>query len=147
MIRKEKKDQFALRGQLARALADYDNLVKRLGREKEEIVQRATQNLVEDLLPAIDNLERASHHLNDNGLNMAIVQIKQILAQYGVDVVNTNPGEKFDSNLHEAVEIIEGAQNQNGTIAEVLARGYKWQDGMIIRPAKVRVYQGKQKEE
>lgn len=147
MTGKGKKDQSALKGQLARALADYDNLVKRLGREKEEIVQRATKNLVEDLLPAVDNLERASNHLSDNGLNMAIVQIKQILAQYGVEEVNTNPGEKFDSDLHEAVEIIEGAQNQNGTIAEVLARGYKWQDGMIIRPAKVRVYQGKQKEE
>lgn len=140
---KGKKDQTALKGQLARALADYDNLVKRLGREKEEIVQRATQNLVEDLLPAIDNLERASNHLNDNGLNMAIVQIKQILVQYGVEEVSTNPGEKFDSNLHEAVEIIEGAQNQNGTIAEVLARGWRWQNGMVIRPAKVKVYKEK----
>lgn len=137
------KDGKELEGQLARVLADYDNLIKRFGREKEEVVRRATKNLVEDLLPVIDNFERASNHLNDNGLNVAIVQIKQILAQYGVEEVATEPGDKFDSNLHEAVEIIEGLGEQGGTIAQVLARGYKWKDEMIIRPAKVKVYGGK----
>ena len=135
-----------LKEQLALALADYDNLVKRLEREKEEIVGRATKNLIEDLLPAIDNLERANNHLKDSGLGMAVDQLKTTLIRYGVEEISTEQGDKFDSGVHEAVEIVEGSEMQSGTIAEVLSRGWKWQDGMVIRPVKVKVYGEKQEE-
>lgn len=133
--------------QLARALADYDNLVKRFERERPEVIKRATKSLVEDLLPVLDNLDRARAHLKDSGLDMAVSQFETILANYGVEEIMTIIGDKFDNNVHEAIEIVdpdsigvEGTKEQNGTIAAVLARGWKWQDGQVIRPAKVKVY-------
>ncbi len=138
MAGKVSKKSKVLEEQLARALADYANLVKRFEREKSEVISRANKNLVEDLLPVVDNLERASHHLNDSGLNMAIVQIKQILGLYGVEEIPAKPGDKFDSQMHEAIESVAGGEH--GTLAEVLAKGWKWQDGMVIKPVKVKVY-------
>lgn len=131
-----------LQTQLARALADYDNLVKRFEREKEEVVRHSNKALLEDLLPVVDSLERAQGHLKDEGLKMALDQFLQILKNYGIEEVPATTGGKFDSQIHEAVESV--ADGQHGTIAEVLARGWKWQDGMVIRPAKVRVFGDKQ---
>ena len=139
------KKSKVLKEQLARALADYDNLVKRFEREKEEVIKRSNRALLEDLLPVFDNLNRAQEHLGDQGLKMALDQFLQILNNYGVEEVPAVPGDKFDSQLHEAIESIAGdSAEQNGTIAEVLARGWKWQDGMVLRPAKVKVYGEKQ---
>ncbi|MAG59361.1 nucleotide exchange factor GrpE [Candidatus Woesebacteria bacterium] len=129
--------------QLARALADYDNLVKRITRDRKEIITRAEQNLVEDLLPAIDSLERASEHLNDKGLEMAMESLKQTLAQHGVEEIKVAKGEKFDSRIHEAVESVPGGKH--GEIAEVSTKGYAMA-GSVIRPAKVIVFKGQLKE-
>lgn len=133
-----------LREQLARALADYDNLVKRFEREKEEVIKHSNKILLEDLLPVFDNLNRAQEHLGDQGLKMALDQFLQILNNYGVQEIPAASGDKFDSQMHEVVEsVADGSAMQNGTITEVLARGWKWQDGQVLRPAKVKVYGGK----
>lgn len=137
--RKETED---LRNRLARALADYQNLVKRLEKEREEVYLRATQNFVEDLLPVVDDLERAQSHLQDEGLKMGIDHLNQVLDAHGVVEIITKPGDNFDSLLHEAIDSIEGAPEN--TIAQVLTKGYKWKDGKVIRPAKVTVYNSKQ---
>lgn len=131
-----------LKTQLARALADYDNLVKRFEREKGEVVKYSNKVLLEELLPVFDNLNRAQEHLGDQGLKMALDQFLQILKNYGVEEIPVMAGSKFDSHLHEAMESV--ADGQHGAIAEVLARGWKWQDGQVLRPAKVKVYGGKQ---
>lgn len=132
-----------LKTQLARALADYDNLVKRFEREKEEVVRHSNKALLEDLLPVFDNLNRAQGHLGDQGLKMALDELLQILKNYGIEEVLAEAGDKFDSRIHEAVEsVADGSAVQHGTIAEVLAKGWKWQDGQILRPAKVKVYGG-----
>lgn len=143
MARKVKDKE--LEARLARALADYDNLVKRVEREKEEFAVRATKNLIEDLLPVIDDFERASEHLQDEGLKMALDQLYRILAKYGVEEIPTRPGDKFDSTVHEALDTANGGKT--GTIAKVLLKGYRWQDGQVLRPAKVQVYGEEPKKE
>lgn len=135
---KQKNENKELREKLARALADYQNLAKRIDREKEEIVARANKNLLKELLPVLDNLEAAQVHLEDQGLVMAINQFKNILEQNGVEEIKTQRGDDFDEVRHEAAEVAEGGEK--GKIAEVLRKGYKWKDGMVLRPVQVKVY-------
>lgn len=123
---------------LARALADYQNLVKRTDREKFEILSRANKSIVEELLPVLDQFKRAQAHLKDPGLEMALEQLKNVLGRSGVEVISTHVGDVFDVKLHEAVETVEG--RESGTIAKVLEDGFKWKDGQVLRPARVEVY-------
>lgn len=123
---------------LARVLADYQNLLKRIEREREETQTRANKGLVEQLLPVLDILQTAQEHLKDNGLEAAISQFEQVLTGAGVARVETKVGDKFDENMHEAIDTTSGGRQ--ATVAKVAARGYKWKDGLLLRPAKVVVY-------
>lgn len=128
---------------LARVLADYQNLLKRIEREREETQTRANKGLVSKLLPVLDILQTAQEHLGDNGLEAAIDQFEQVLTEAGVARVETKVGDKFDENMHEAIDTEHGGRQ--ATVAKVVARGYKWKDGLLLRPAKVVVY-GKEPE-
>lgn len=130
----------ALKNQLARALADYQNLTKRLEKEREEVYLRATRNFVEDLLPVVDDLERAQVHLEDQGLGLGLEHLKRLLDSYGVVEIPAKVGDEFVPEVHEAIDSVQSG-NEN-TLAQVIAKGYKWKDGKVIRPAKVTVYKG-----
>lgn len=136
----DKKRVKELEDKLARALADYQNLAKRTDKERQEIITRSNKNLLRDLLPGLDILERAQEHLKDQGLGMAIDQFQKTLESNGVRDIKIEKGQKFDAERHEATEIVKGGQP--GTIAEVLRKGYEWRDGLILRPAQVKVYDG-----
>ncbi|OGY09920.1 MAG: nucleotide exchange factor GrpE [Candidatus Blackburnbacteria bacterium RIFCSPHIGHO2_01_FULL_43_15b] len=123
---------------LARVLADYQNLVKRVDRERVEIYTRASKNIIEELVPVVDLLRRAQSHLQDTGLEMALEQFRQVLERHGIEDVEAKEGMTFDASIHEAVETVEGGRA--GTVAQVAQAGYKWKDGMVLRPAKVTVY-------
>lgn len=135
---KEQKKIKELEEKLARALADYHNLVKRADREKHELVIRANKNLLKDILPILDILENAQEHLRDEGLGMAIGQFRGVLERNGLREIRVGKGDKFDEAKHEATETTEGGET--GTIAQVLRKGYEWEDGMVLRPAQVKVY-------
>lgn len=126
--------------QLARALADYDNLVKRQNRERQEIRLRANRIILEDLVGVLDDLEKAEKYLSDPGLKMGMDNLRTLLVKYGVCEIDTKVGVEFNSNLHEAVDAIDGGQKNS--IAEIFVKGYKWIDGQVLRPAKVIVYKG-----
>ncbi|MBI4032912.1 MAG: nucleotide exchange factor GrpE [Candidatus Blackburnbacteria bacterium] len=145
MAREVKKGKRDLELQLARALADYDNLVKRASKEREEVVLRATKGFVEDLLPVVDSLERAQEHLKDKGFEMALSSLGQVLRNHGVEEIAVSTGNKFDAGIHEAGAVVNGGKD--GTIAGVLAKGYRWKDGTVLRPVKVQVYGEKPEKE
>lgn len=136
----KKSRQKNLEEQLARALADYHNLAKRIDREKHEVVIRANKNLLKDILPILDILENAQEHLKDEGLKMAIAQFGDVLERNGLREIKSDKGDKFDEAKHEATQVAEGGET--GAIAEVLRKGYEWEDGMVLRPAQVKVYNG-----
>jgi molecular chaperone GrpE len=131
------KDSNNLKNQLARALADYDNLRKRTEAEKSVWLKFAKQDLLIKLLPVLDTLENAQKHLKDEGLVMTINQFQDILREEGIVEI---PADKFDAELHEVVDTVPGGEKDR--IAEVLLKGYKFNDETVIRHAKVRVYQG-----
>ncbi len=123
-----------------RALADYQNLVKRIESDKAEIIKLASLNIVNKLLPTLDVLEKAAAHSQDAGVNMAVKQFSQVLAEEGLEEIAPAVGDKFDPNLHECVETISGESVES--IAEVTRKGYKI-NGFILRSAQVKVWQTK----
>lgn len=127
-----------LKAQLARALADYDNLRKRIEREKEDLEKLASLKLVLRLLPILDNLRAAQNHLKDAGLAITIIEFESLLKDEGIEEVKAVKGDPFDHNLHEVTEVVENSQEEN-KIEEVVLSGWRFTDGPVIRHTKVKV--------
>lgn len=142
MKKKKKKDLDidSVKGQLIRALADYDNLRKRVEIERESWVKFAGQRVLDQFLPVLDMLEKVQEHTKDSGLEIVINEFRQVLIDEGLEEIMVNGETKFDSEIHEAVEAVGGGKK--GVIAELMMAGWKYKDGQVIRPAKVRVYKG-----
>jgi molecular chaperone GrpE len=119
-----------------RALADYQNLEKRLTQEREILHVLLNAGLILKFLPILDNLEKAVLHIKDDGLSMVVKQFKEALVSEGVAEIEIKDG-KFDPNFCEAVGIVQG--KDEGKIAQVIEKGYQLK-GKVIRAAKVRVF-------
>ena len=132
-IPKGKGKSKQLEEQLKRALADYQNLERRVDEERRLLGQLSSAILIEKFLPVLDNLENAKKHIDDQGLEMVINQFKDVLKTEGVEEIIAE-GSKFDPNLHEATEVVEG-QN-DGIIARVIRKGYKI-NNKVLRPTQV----------
>lgn len=127
----------ALKQQLARTMADYDNLVKRTERERTELFKIVAAGMVSKFLPLLDNLESANNHLKDAGLAITIGEFKKLLSEEGFSEIKPEIGSQFDENTMEAIEIING--EDNNTVSEVVLVGWKYNDDSVIRHAKVKV--------
>lgn len=129
-----------------RALADYQNLLKRTAQEKEEFAKYANEQLLYEMIPVYDNLKMAINHSNgdnnDNwldGVKYVVKQFQDVLSGLGVEEVKTI-GEKFDHNTMEAVENEPiKDKKKDGVVSKELKAGY-WLKGKVIIPAKVVVY-------
>jgi molecular chaperone GrpE len=126
-----------------RKLAEFDNFRKRVEREREESRRLGAEDFIRDLLPVIDNFERAMQHTNDEsgafrqGVEMIAKQLGDTLARRGV--VEINPiGQIFDPERHEAVQRVEDPNQPPGTVSVVMAKGYMAGD-RLLRPALVGV--------
>jgi molecular chaperone GrpE len=134
------KEAEDLKLQLARALADYDNLQKRIEKQKQEFTQIANLKLIARLLPIYDMLVGAQKHLKDPGIAMTIKEFEDVLLQEGVEKLVSKKGDVFDESKQEVVELVEGGERSK--IAEMIASGWKYKNGFIIRPERVKVYKG-----
>jgi len=128
-----------LEDQLKRALADYQNLEKRIEEERKLLSKLSASLLIEKMLPILDNLENAQSHLKDEGLEMVIKQFKDILDQEGVEEILAI-GSQFDPQIHEAVETQEGEKED--LVVKVITKGYKIEN-TVLRPAKVIITKAK----
>jgi molecular chaperone GrpE len=127
-----------LKNQLIRALADYDNLRKRIETERELWIKFSTERVLVKMIPVLDTLESAQMHLGDQGLAITISEFKKVLGEEEIEEIQPNVGDKFDHSLHEAIESVIGGEK--GKIADVVLNGWKFKEGKIIRYAKVKVY-------
>jgi len=127
-----------LKNQLVRALADYQNQNKRFQEERQQIFTAASQNVLENLIPVLDILEKAQEHLKDQGLELAIGQFKKVLSDEGLEEIVPKLHNPFD---HESMEVVESVTGEEkGTVAEVVLNGWKFRDGKVVRFAKVKVF-------
>lgn len=135
------KDLEILKSQLARALADYDNLRKRVDKERREIVKLAGVSLFAKLMPAFDMLTRSQEHLEDPGIAQTIKEFRSALKEEGIVNIEIAKGDRFDENFEEVTEL-EPTKDKglDQTVSEVILEGWKIEDGPVIRPAKVKVY-------
>lgn len=120
-----------------RALADYQNLAKRVEADKKDYIQFATASIISKLIPSLDVLELAAAHSSDPGVQMAVMQFHDVLAGEGLQEIHSQVGEAFNPTLHECTEIVAG--EPDGTIAQSVLKGYKI-NSFTIRPAKVSVF-------
>ncbi len=126
-----------------RALADYQNLQKRVALEKESWLKTVSQALIKNLLPVLDTLEQVNSHLKDQGLALALKQFNEVLAKEGLQEIKAL-GCVFNPAIHECLEVVEGEEDNK--IDHVFTKGYQL-NGFLLRPAKVRVVKRKTKAE
>jgi molecular chaperone GrpE len=128
---------------LLRVSADFENYKKRVAKEKSDLIRYGNDELIKELLPVIDNLERALEHASSEraqegiqgGVEMTLQQFLEILQRFGVTPIAAE-GEPFDPTKHEAVmEQATGDYDPGHVVAE-LQRGYLLND-RLVRPAKV----------
>jgi molecular chaperone GrpE len=122
---------------LRRLKAEFDNSRKRQEREKARILESASEKLVQELLPVLDNLDRALESEGDirGGVRATREQLAEVLANEGLLPVASD-GQPFDPNVHEAVMGQPSEDHEEGTVLQTFQRGYLL-NGRAIRPAKV----------
>ena len=136
-----------------RYAAEVDNLKKAFKREKEEYYKFALETVFKEILPSIDNLERALEAFEQSenkkalkeGVELTLRSIIQTLEKFGLKQFIPSVGEPFVPHLHEALSTEEHPEIPNGSITKVYQKGYKLHD-RIIRPALVCVCVSKKEE-
>lgn len=142
------RERDELRNKWLRTEAELDNYRKRVQREAEELRRYQALPLARELLPGLDNLQRAlqaaetSKNVEDlvQGVSMVAKQFEDILARHAVEPIRA-VGEPFDPNLHEALQQIPSAEHPPMTVVQELERGYTLA-GRVVRPSKVIVSSG-----
>jgi molecular chaperone GrpE len=130
---------------LKRVAADFENYRKRVARDQEGLVARAHERRVKELLPVLDDLERAleaaAQHEEaelEEGVRLVHRELMEALAREGLVEVETDG--RFDPHVHEAL-LSQPSEQEDGAVVEVLQKGYRLGD-RVLRPARVVVSQG-----
>ena len=129
-----------------RERADLENARKRHQRDREEAIRFANDRLLREMIPVLDNLERAVGHAEQGdddrqglleGVNMTINQFRKVLEDFGVKPINAL-GENFDPNLHQAMGHVETTDQAPNTVTSEFQKGYLLND-RLLRPSLVMV--------
>ena len=127
--------------QYLRTLAEMENLRKRTQRDKEDLAKYANESILREILPVIDNLERAVEHAeqadsNDGlfeGVQMTLTQFSQLLSKFGVEPVDA-VGQPFDPAYHQAMGQMESEDYPVNTVVQQMQKGYQL-NKRLLRPA------------
>jgi molecular chaperone GrpE len=136
-----REDVQRLQEQYIRTLADMDNLRKRTQRDKEEAAKFANESILREILPVIDNLERAVEHAEQagstdgllEGVRMTLTQFNQVLTRFGVATIDA-VGKPFDPAFHQAMGQLESTEHPANSVMVEMQKGYQLND-RLLRPA------------
>ena len=134
----KEKEERALRLQ-----ADFENFRRRTSKEKEELSAVIKQEILKDMLPLLDNFERAmaaetkDAEAFQRGVDMIYTQLQEVMKKNGLEPIETE-GQKFDPNFHQAVMRVQNDDLEDDDIAQELQKGYMV-EGRVIRPSMVQV--------
>ena len=126
-----------------RLMAEFQNFKRRAAREKSDIHAYANEKIIGELLPVLDNFERALQTESGDlesyskGMELIFTQLKTALEHAGLEEIKAL-GEEFDPNVHNAVMTEDSEEHEDGRISKVLQKGYKLND-KVIRPSMVAV--------
>lgn len=149
---KEKDDKDVkikeLEDKYIRAYADFENIKKRLEREKYQSLEYANEGILKDFIPILDTLESAIGGISEDmdskeilnniqeGIRLTIDNFLKALNKNGVELIDTNLD--FDPNLHNAIMHVKDDSKENGSISQVIQKGYKYKD-RVLRPSMVSI--------
>ncbi len=131
-----------------RDLAEFENIKKRVEKEKHQAIAYAHEQFARDLLAVIDSLDNAQVSMDESqnsdealknikdGIKLTMEQFKKVFAKHGIELVDIESG--FDPNFHEAVMRVDSDEHESGQIVQVLQKGYKIKD-RVLRPAMVSI--------
>lgn len=130
---------------LLRAQADFDNFRRRTLKEKEELAKYASMKLVTELVPVLDNFERALSTAQQGaesesfakGVEMIFRQFESVLQAEGVTAMDA-VGQPFNPEFHQAIMQVESEEHEEGIVVEEVQKGYMLKD-KVLRPAMVKV--------
>ena len=135
-----------LEDRVKRQMAEFENFRKRTDKEKSQMFDMGVKNVVEKILPVIDNFERGLENVPEgadeafvNGMKMIYKQMSDELDKIGVKPIEA-VGQPFDPNIHNAVMQVESEEYESGTVAQELQKGYMYHD-TLVRPSMVGVVQ------
>ncbi len=139
----DEKEEY--KNQLIRLQADFSNYKKRVEKEKEDYIDLGVKKLALEILPVIDNLERAldsiSQYAKDEeifkGISLIDDQFLEVLSKNKITEIEAQ-GQKFDPSQHHAVAVVDSEDGQEDIVIDVLQKGYQIKD-QVLRPAMVRV--------
>ena len=128
-----------------RAVAELDNYKKRTAREKTDIIKYGKEDVIRDILPFVDSLDRALEHAESNtdiqafkeGLKLIQDQLLCSLKKHGVERIEC-AGKEFDPNFHEAMQQVNSEHHEENKVINEFERGYLL-NGRLLRPSKVSV--------
>ncbi|HOE79646.1 MAG TPA: nucleotide exchange factor GrpE [Smithellaceae bacterium] len=125
-----------------RAMAEMDNLRKRTAREKADTIKYGKEEIIKDILPFLDSMDRALEHADTSdartfidGIRLMQDQLLCCLQKHGVERIESM-GEDFDPNLHEALMLLDSADHRDNQIVSEMEKGYLL-NGRLIRPSRV----------
>ncbi len=137
----QQEEQEVVDDRLLRLAADFDNYKKRAARERAEYVALANERLVKELLPILDDLERALNAAEEHeeaqleeGVRLVHRSLASLLERQGVKEIAT--AGKFDPHVHEALLAQPSDEAEQGDVLDVIQKGYKLGD-RVVRPARV----------
>ena len=150
--KKEKKDKRQeqieeLTDKLKRSMAEFDNFRKRTDKEKTQMYEIGAREVIDKILPVVDNFERAFENVTEEekndpfigGMDMVFKQLLKALEDMGVTAIEA-VGSEFDPNLHNAVMQVENEEYESGIVAQELQKGYKYKEN-VVRHSMVAVVQ------
>ncbi|WP_342552125.1 nucleotide exchange factor GrpE [Paenibacillus sp. FSL R7-0652] len=128
-----------------RAQADFDNFRRRTQKEKEELAKYASMKLVTELVPVLDNFERAMATVPEGtetesfakGIQMILRQLETVLTNEGLTPMEA-VGQPFNPEFHQAIMQVESEEHEEGIVVEEVQKGYMLKD-KVLRPAMVKV--------
>ncbi len=123
-----------LEDQLKRAVADYQNLQRRVEEEKKEVMKYANKELFTNLLPAFDTLFLAGKYTEDQSVKLTIQRIMEILKENGIERIDVD-NVKFNPETMEAIDVVQG---ESEMVVEEVRPGFSLY-GKLIRPSQVKV--------
>lgn len=135
---------------LMRLAAEFENYKKRMARERESYLKYAEENILKELLPSVDNLERALDHEQNagdltimlEGVELTLKGLLTTINKFGLEAINSK-GELFDPNFHEALVMENSDDVPDQHIIKEFEKGYQYKD-RLLRAAKVVVSKGKE---
>jgi molecular chaperone GrpE len=144
-LEQKKKELATAQEKQLRALAEMENYKKRAARDQTEQLRYANEKLLRELLPVLDNLERALNHAKDaserspwiEGVELTYRQFLDVLKKFGVTPI-TSIGEIFDPGRHQAVAYLDTNDQPENHVAEELQKGYLYHE-RVLRPSMVAV--------